>query len=762
MAPGRLRAQTVLPAVVALMAILLFAYMAVLSINLQSLRAQVRIAEERLAAVHQLQTLFKIVDYRWIPVDEYRARLQIVLENVGRFGAKIVYIAVALEDDSRWPPVWLWAEQWKAPGAAGNVPQELIVNATEWSSDGYPVVKPGGYITVTTRDPINLPVLYTNPNTTIAVYIATVYGVQVLRILGKPGCIEIDAYVDGTPATTIEARVYREGVVSWPAIIHGGDGHVTICGLAPGDYRVDATLVAPDGRSVSRRVEVHLDEGETETIFIDASTSGGGTSSTNFTASTGTTYVLHFDGVSSVLGWWGYIEEGAVAYSGGVTGLWVDPAHGLGVTCNATSDPSKACSITVYPRVAEGRYTLRIDLYVKDPCTATGCPPSLDAVAALDEGLYQLRLYVGGRLVFDSLHATPLSSTTEESYTWFTDGAAGAEVLEYNASGVECIAAVAYKPGTLTIDHDADVSIVCRGLKLTIDKGVSAVLWYNTTAAQQLYPGFVIQTSYGFAVWRLELRPDMPAVGVWTGTLAPGDTFSVNCSSKTCTISKTVEGLIAYWPFDKSTSPSIGAEPSWSLGGDVVANWVEGGVDGNGTLYLDVGSDKGGWLTATLNTPTNATLILYYRTWQAWRVVYARVLVDGVETSATIMAAGGEVPGPGLLPVPGDWLAVEAPVPAGTHNVTVALEPSFSPLITTFSLGTVQYAPAWIDHVMLVRSTYITITGLHPGDRVYIYDADTGNLIYAATAMAAAMRIPAWIIGYWRLPMHAKIVVVHG
>ena len=158
---GRVRGQAVLPAVVALMAIILFAEMAVYVVQLQSLRAQAALEEERIIAVRQLQTIFKIVGYEWLPVDEYRARLRIVLQNVGRFGAKVVYLAVALEDDSRWPPLWLWAQEWKAPGALGDIPQELRVEAREWSSDNYPVVKPGGYITIETTEPINLPLLYT-------------------------------------------------------------------------------------------------------------------------------------------------------------------------------------------------------------------------------------------------------------------------------------------------------------------------------------------------------------------------------------------------------------------------------------------------------------------------------------------------------------------------------------------------------------------------------------------------------------------------
>ena len=168
-ARGRLRGQTVLPVVVAIMAILLFAQMAVYVITLQSLRAQVSLEEERVIAVGQLQAVFKLVDYEWLPVNEYRARLRKVLRNVGRFGAKIVYVAVALEDGSSYPPVWLWSQEWRAPGAAGNVPQELVVNASEWSRDGYPVVRPGGYLTIETTESITLQLLYTNPNTTTAV-----------------------------------------------------------------------------------------------------------------------------------------------------------------------------------------------------------------------------------------------------------------------------------------------------------------------------------------------------------------------------------------------------------------------------------------------------------------------------------------------------------------------------------------------------------------------------------------------------------------
>ena len=69
------------------------------------------------------------------------------------------------------------------------------------------------------------------------------------------------------------------------------------------------------------------------------------------------------------------------------------------------------------------------------------------------------------------------------------------------------------------------------------------------------------------------------------------------------------------------------------------------------------------------------------------------------------------------------------------------------------------YYEALIDHVMLVRDTYITITGLKPGAQVYIYDEDTGQLVYSAVAASTTIRIPAWTIGYQRFPLHAKIVV---
>ncbi len=100
---------------------------------------------------------------------------------------------------------------------------------------------------------------------------------------------------------------------------------------------------------------------------------------------------------------------------------------------------------------------------------------------------------------------------------------------------------------------------------------------------------------------------------------------------------------------------------------------------------------------------------------------------------------------------------VEAPVPAGEHNVTLWLVPQQS-LWAAIPFAPASYE-ALLDHIMLVKGLYITITGLKPGAQVYIYDADTGQLVYSGVAASTTIRIPAWTIGYQRFPLHAKIVV---
>ena len=89
------------------------------------------------------------------------------------------------------------------------------------------------------------------------------YGVQVLWITGKPGCIEVGAYIDGQPAARIQARVYREGVAAWPVeVVSSQSGYLKVCGLAAGEYRLDLVATAPDGKQAARSVELSLGEGE--------------------------------------------------------------------------------------------------------------------------------------------------------------------------------------------------------------------------------------------------------------------------------------------------------------------------------------------------------------------------------------------------------------------------------------------------------------------------------------------------------------------
>ena len=305
--------------------------------------------------------------------------------------------------------------------------------------------------------------------------------------------------------------------------------------------------------SVLRSLRVHLDSGETETLVVDASSRR--TSTPNITKGT---FILHFDGASSFGGWWGYLGEGVAGYSGSVVGLWVDRDHGLGVTCNATAGP---CNITLYPRVS-GRYTLRLDLWVRDPCAELGCAPLLTAKYALDPlvKVLRLRVYAGGRLLFDNWGAERLPANSSREYGLVTGGAS-AYILEYNASGVVCEALVAEKPQPGVIDLDADVLIVCRGVSLTVDEPIVAQLWYNVSLVKQLYwelPGSSPDTLYAFSVWRLELVPDAARVAVWTGLLSPGDVFNVTCTATGCGIERVDEGLIAYWSLDGSLSPTLG------------------------------------------------------------------------------------------------------------------------------------------------------------------------------------------------------------
>ena len=101
------------------------------------------------------------------------------------------------------------------------------------------------------------------------------------------------------------------------------------------------------------------------------------------------------------------------------------------------------------------------------------------------------------------------------------------------------------------------------------------------------------------------------------------------------------------------------------------------------------------------------------------------------------------------------------------HNVTLWLVPQPSDLTillpyvsyTGGSIAQSAYYEALLDHIMLVRGTYITIEGLRPGARVYIYDAKTGLLLYSGVAASTTVRIPAWSLGLWRMPLEARVVV---
>ncbi|WP_048191336.1 hypothetical protein [Pyrolobus fumarii] len=746
MAWGRLRGQTVLPAVVALMAIILFAQVAVYSIQLQGLQAQLRIAEEKLIAERQLQTQFKLVDYEWIPVDEYRARLRVTLQNVGRFGAKIVYLAVALEDNSRYPPLWLWSQEWKAPGALGDIPQELRVEAPEWSSDGYPVVKPGGYITIETTEPIILPMLYHNPNTTIAVYVATIHGTQVLRILGKPGCIEVDAWVEGTPANILSVRIER-GASQWPAELVSNDpGYLKLCGLAPGEYTVKITAQS-GSTTVDRTYRVTLRDGEVKTIVIDY-----GRSPTPQPSKPGPSIILSFDDVSTLQGWWGYAAEGIVAYSGSVVKPWVDRDHGLGLTCNATAG---ACNITIHPRVVEGRYTLRIDLWVRDPCAELGCPADLTAKKALTDGsstnhtetlllnaTLRLRIYLGGKLLFDNDLADIIPVENPELFT----GATNATLLRYGG----CIMAVsdALQPGQ--VDADADVTIICRGVNLTIDSPIVVSLWYNISRARAgAAPFNQIDTLYAFSVWRVELVPEAAKPAVWTGTLWPGDLIRVvKINATDYEVVKEAEGLISYYCFESELEPCAGEDLGLQLWGNytlvtyedtnlgnALKLWVEWPRAG---LIFNVSCDGGCVVYAYL-------MGFYGRVPGAWGSDVLAQTIPYVYVDDVFRRK---------LWAPLTWRLMREVLPPGAHTVNITFYIESPPTAPTVPI------PAWVAKLLVASNPYVTITGVPIGSQVYIYDAATGALLYHVVALNETLRIPYEELGVWRTPLTARIVVI--
>ncbi len=77
------------------------------------------------------------------------------------------------------------------------------------------------------------------------------------------------------------------------------------------------------------------------------------------------------------------------------------------------------------------------------------------------------------------------------------------------------------------------------------------------------------------------------------------------------------------------------------------------------------------------------------------------------------------------------------------------------------NVASIMSRRVWLDELMVVRNSTITIEGLNPGYEVRIIDS-SGNVIYDKVATGSVITINMYDIGISQFPLNATIEVVRS